>query len=772
VDVNGDGLVDCTDLDTTPEPEPDPDPEPETPCPIPDVYVAAFQLVARLLDSDADGGVTLDEIATVFPDISQYTEYFAAADANEDGKIDLTELMLLRPFLASLIGMDPVAYVDPDGDRLIAWEEVASLVDASIFSFLDRNANGVIDCDDLAQVIGPPVPIDPGEPPIPGEPCPLPVEEVIAAVMEYADANGDGKVCMDEIGVLLPPVMDPDDPHILKDSIGVMPLPSPIDLLGTLFNLMDANGDGCVDKAELKGAISAIDRNGDLVITPDEMPIPGVFPYLDRNGDGVIDCRDIPEIVIDPIDPGDPPVAVEPCPLPVDDVIAKVMLYGDTNGDGKVCLDEVIAQLPPITIMGSKDIGTAIYPSPNDLLVMLFNELDQNGDQCVDAAELKGAISAMDRNGDLVITPDEVPISGVFPYLDRNGDGVIDCRDVPEIVIGPIDPGDGEEPGDGEPGDPGNGEEPGDEEPGDPAAPPVIGPVPVDMARLLSRLFNVADSSGNGALEFGEILSRVNVPVPVLEAMDLNNDGAVDVREFGQILTAAASNVEQVLQVLREVRGAYSGRFYRPGEAVEVVIRITRRLAQTVQGLTLEELLPEGWTLGAVKDSSGKALVEKAEGNVLRLNWPADVTFPLEVRYTMVAPSSGRARFALVGELLYNVAGSVLSASVPPAVVAEALDTALCHTADTNRDWRISLSEVLRAVQLFNSGGYGAAEHTEDGYLPGGMNRNGTPHRGDLNGNWQFELSELLRIIQLYNTDGGWYYAENGTEDGFLAGLL
>ena len=194
-------------------------------------------------------------------------------------------------------------------------------------------------------------------------------------------------------------------------------------------------------------------------------------------------------------------------------------------------------------------------------------------------------------------------------------------------------------------------------------------------------------------------------------------------------------------------------------------------LAQNIQGLTLDELLPEGWTLGEVADSSGKAVVDKAEGNRLRISWPAAVAFPIEVRYTILAPSvSGR--FALVGEILVNLASAVQNVSVPPAVIAEALEAARCHTVDTNRDWRISLSEVLRAVQLFNSGSYGLGGSTEDGYLPGGADRNGAPHRGDLNGNWQFELSELLRIVQLYNTDGGWYYVGDGTEDGFLAGLL
>jgi len=762
VDRNGDGMVDCRDLGETPEPDPDPepDPEPETPCPLPDLYAAVANLAVRFLDTNGDGGVSLQEIAVIYPDINQYATYFTLADANRDGRIDATELVVLRPLLSSVLGMDPVAYVDPNGDGLIAWEEVSSLVDASIFNFLDRNGNGVIDCEDLDLLITPPTPVDPGDPGDPAEGCPLPdVMGVIGYLApRFLDANQDGGISLSEIAAVYPA----------------------IEQYTGYFNVLDANRDGKLDATELaalqsvlsgvlhENVLPYVDPNGDGIISYEEVSwfvSPGIFALVDVNGDGVFDCEDLaalePPVVVDPPAPGDP------CPLPVDQVIAYLVFVADTNKDGKICLDEVMAVLPPVTIMGADLVMPAVYPSPRDLLTSVFNFVDVNQDGCVDATELQAVLATVDVNGDLVITPGEIPVPGVFAYLDRNGDGVVDCQDVAGLTT----PGDGGEGDGGGTGDNGGGE--GGDGGGDPVTPPVIGPVPVDMARLLGRLFTAADANGNGALEFSEILAVVNVPAAVLESLDLNHDGAIDTSEAGAVLaTAAAGNVEQVLQVLREVRGAYAGRFYRPGESVEVIIRITRRLAREIQGLSLDEVLPDGWTLGTVTDSSGKAVVAKADGNRLRLNWPADVTFPIEVRYTMLAPAVTGARFALVGEVLYNVASSLLSESVPAAVIAEALDPGLCHTADTDRDWRISLSEVLRVVQLFNSGAYGVAGSSEDGFLPGGTDHNGSPHRGDLNGNWQFELSELLRLVQLYNTDNGWYYAGSGTEDGFLAGLL
>ena len=106
-----------------------------------------------------------------------------------------------------------------------------------------------------------------------------------------------------------------------------------------------------------------------------------------------------------------------------------------------------------------------------------------------------------------------------------------------------------------------------------------------------------------------------------------------------------------------------------------------------------------------------------------------------------------------------------------PSVLAEALSEEKAHDADSNKDWRISLSEALRVVQLYNAGGYSAAGGTEDGYTPGSGKADGAPHSSDTNGDWTINLSELLRLVQLYNTDDGAYYISDQTEDGFVPGI-
>lgn len=96
------------------------------------------------------------------------------------------------------------------------------------------------------------------------------------------------------------------------------------------------------------------------------------------------------------------------------------------------------------------------------------------------------------------------------------------------------------------------------------------------------------------------------------------------------------------------------------------------------------------------------------------------------------------------------------------------------HSADTNEDHRVSLSELLRVIQFHSTGGLHCAETSEDGFAPGpGDTTQCAPHDGDYAPlDWTIDLSELLRLVQLYNQGG--YHAcpasDPATEDGFCVG--
>lgn len=88
------------------------------------------------------------------------------------------------------------------------------------------------------------------------------------------------------------------------------------------------------------------------------------------------------------------------------------------------------------------------------------------------------------------------------------------------------------------------------------------------------------------------------------------------------------------------------------------------------------------------------------------------------------------------------------------------------HTSDQNSNGAISLSELLRVIQFYNSLRLHCQDGTEDGFAPGPGDESCTPHQSDYApADWVVSLSELLRLIQFYNTGG--YISCPGSEDGF-----
>ncbi|WP_221031773.1 YDG domain-containing protein [Actomonas aquatica] len=103
------------------------------------------------------------------------------------------------------------------------------------------------------------------------------------------------------------------------------------------------------------------------------------------------------------------------------------------------------------------------------------------------------------------------------------------------------------------------------------------------------------------------------------------------------------------------------------------------------------------------------------------------------------------------------------------------------HFADTDRDYTIGLSELLRVIELYNYregsrrlGAYRSNDDNTDRYEQGDGDRI-LPHTADTNADGQLSLLELTRVIELYNTrDGatrtGTYHYVGDSEDGFAPG--
>lgn len=100
-------------------------------------------------------------------------------------------------------------------------------------------------------------------------------------------------------------------------------------------------------------------------------------------------------------------------------------------------------------------------------------------------------------------------------------------------------------------------------------------------------------------------------------------------------------------------------------------------------------------------------------------------------------------------------------------------DAGTCSSADTDNDFAISMPELLRLIQLYNTGGYCCDATTEDGFAPGEGNHDCTAHTSDFypsGPDWRISMIELLRLIQFYNFGGYSRCAGAGTEDGYCPG--
>jgi len=113
--------------------------------------------------------------------------------------------------------------------------------------------------------------------------------------------------------------------------------------------------------------------------------------------------------------------------------------------------------------------------------------------------------------------------------------------------------------------------------------------------------------------------------------------------------------------------------------------------------------------------------------------------------------------------------------------VGQSFRFASTHAGDSDGDWALSLPELLRMVELFNTtegsirtGAYHSDSAAADGFAPG---TGALPyyHTADTDRDGRLSLPELLRTIELYNamsgtTRTGAYHLDSSTADGFATG--
>jgi hypothetical protein len=248
----------------------------------------------------------------------------------------------------------------------------------------------------------------------------------------------------------------------------------------------------------------------------------------------------------------------------------------------------------------------------------------------------------------------------------------------------------------------------------------------------------------------------------------------------------AATPVDQTLRVF-DVRASQAvvGVGYFAGGSVTITNTLT--YSGTPASFGWEVILPDGWSYAAGAGSEGD--VKPAAGTVSLLEWawttlpPSPVTFT----YTLNVPASSTGDKPLSSLVVYREGGGVVQLLGKPSPLNVIQVTT--HTGDVDRNFRISLLELTRVIELYNTrnggsrtGCYKVDPTGEDGFNPeptrsaSAVVTLAAYHAADTNPDGKIGLLELTRVIELYNYRPlgggrtGQYHAEPGTEDGFAPG--
>jgi hypothetical protein len=244
--------------------------------------------------------------------------------------------------------------------------------------------------------------------------------------------------------------------------------------------------------------------------------------------------------------------------------------------------------------------------------------------------------------------------------------------------------------------------------------------------------------------------------------------------------TVSATAQLHVIEI--QATHALSGTGYVAGSTV--TITNTLSISPAVSSLAWEVLPPAGWTYASGAGTEGNTRPAVGSADLLTWSWSPVPASPVSFSYTLNVPAG------TTGE-------KTLSALVRPAIAAGALQVlaspeplrlpaATYHSADTNRDLRLSLVELTRVIELYNTrqgnvrtGAYRLQDGTEDGFAgeiaPVAGAALARHHAADLDRNGRLNLLELTRVIELYNTREagtrtGRYSTRPGSEDGFAPG--
>jgi Immunoglobulin I-set domain len=284
----------------------------------------------------------------------------------------------------------------------------------------------------------------------------------------------------------------------------------------------------------------------------------------------------------------------------------------------------------------------------------------------------------------------------------------------------------------------------------------------------------------------GQPLSNTgNVSGADTATLSLANVGLADVGTYQCTVTNAAGTAVSSTASLTVVSiapgHALGAGGYLPGGTINVTNTLTHTDAAGV--LTWSVLLPSGWNLKTSSGDEGALRPTAGTTDLLEWTWLSLPASPFTFGYVLNTPegSAGDKQVSALVSLQNGETAVQITAKPDPLIVPQLV----AHSADVDRNLKISLLELTRVIELYNTrngttrtGCYGVQIGTEDGYVAA-PTRPSTEkaslmvyHSADSNRDGKVSLLELTRVIELYNTRtgttrNGQYKLQPGTEDGF-----
>ena len=220
-----------------------------------------------------------------------------------------------------------------------------------------------------------------------------------------------------------------------------------------------------------------------------------------------------------------------------------------------------------------------------------------------------------------------------------------------------------------------------------------------------------------------------------------------------------------------------------------VTVNSTLAYPGSVSALGWTVTLPPGWVYLAGSGAEGDVKPAAGATGTLEWSWSAPPASPVSFSYTLGVPAGETSVRSLGAVALVRTPSAVQTVTATPTPLLLTL-VAPFHSADTSQNFSISLFELTRVIELYNTrngttrtGCYAVSTSatSEDGFATD-IARLGTAvvtlaryHSADTTRDGKLSLTELTRVIELYNTRSGTtrtgaYHAQAGTEDGFAPG--